>query len=52
MEQIVRFSYEDGCDLINCLESLERILPKYGVKFEVLEGGDGYEEVSISKVEE
>jgi len=51
MTQTVKFSYEDGMDLINALEALAKILPKYGVKLEMLDGGEGYEEIRLTKIE-
>lgn len=47
----IKFYYEDGCDLINALERLVRVLPAFGVKLEILDGGDGYEEIRLTKVE-
>ena len=49
MEQKVKFHYEDGMDLLNTLETLALILPKFGVKLEILDGGAGYEEISLSR---
>jgi hypothetical protein len=51
MTQTIKFSYEDSCDLINALETLARILPDYGVDLEILDGGDGYEEIRLTKME-
>ena len=51
MTQTIKFSYEDSCDLINALETLARILPDYGVKLEILDGGDGFEAVRLTKIE-
>jgi hypothetical protein len=48
MEQKVKFYYEDGMDLLNVLEGLALVLPRFGVKLEILEGGKGYEEISLS----
>ena len=51
MERKVKFVYEDSMDLLNCLLGLEQILPQFGVKLEVLDGGDGYEEIRLTKIE-
>jgi hypothetical protein len=49
MDQKIKLHYEDGMDLINTLETLALILPKFGVKLEILAGGEGYEEISLSR---
>jgi len=50
-EQIVTLEYQDSCDVVNAVESIAEALTKFGVKLELLEGGDGYEQVRISAVE-
>lgn len=47
----IKFEYEGSMDLINTLETLAKVLPKFGVKLELLDGGDGYEEVELTKIE-
>lgn len=49
MERKVKFQYEDSMDLLNALESLAVALKPFGVKMEILDGGDGYEEVRLTK---
>jgi hypothetical protein len=51
MEQKLKFYYSDSMDLLNALESLSKALKDFGVKMEILNGGDGYEEVQLSKVD-
>lgn len=51
MQKTLKFSYEDGMDLLNALERLANVLPAFGVKLEILDGGDGYEEVRLTKVD-
>ena len=50
MEKTLKFHYADGCDLINALEGLAKVLPAFGVKLEILDGGDGYEEIRLSTI--
>lgn len=50
LEKTLKFSYEDSCDLLNALESFEEVLPQFGVKAELLDGGDGYEEMRLSRM--
>lgn len=38
-------------DLYNAIESLRKALKNFGVKLEILEGGDGYEEISLTRIE-
>lgn len=47
----IKCYYSDGMDLLNALESLQSVLVKYGVKLEILDGGDSYEEIRLSKLE-
>jgi hypothetical protein len=49
MEQKVKFYYEDSMDLLNALEGLSSVLKDFDIELEILEGGVGYEEVSIRK---
>jgi hypothetical protein len=52
MEKKLKFTYDGGCDMLDALEYLAQELPAFGVKLELLDGGDGYEEVKLSKIEE
>jgi hypothetical protein len=47
----VKFEYDASMTLINCLETLKKILPQFGVKLTMLDGGDGYEEIELTKIE-
>lgn len=47
----IKCYYSDGCDLLDALESLQSVLVKYGVELKILDGGVGYEEISLSKLE-
>lgn len=52
MERTMKFHYSDGMDLLNALESLRAALPAFGVNLEILDGGDGYEEIRLTKKDE
>lgn len=52
MERKLKFHYSDGMDLLNALEGLAATLPAFGVELEILDGGDGYEEVRLRKKED
>lgn len=52
MQQNLKFHYSDGMDLYNALEGFVSVLPKFGVKLEILRGGDGFEEVKLTKLED
>ena len=47
----IRFDYADSCDLLDALEELSAELAKFGVDMQILEGGESYEEVRLSKVQ-
>ena len=47
----IKFFYQDSMDLLNALEGMAEALKKFGVKMEIFDGGDGYEEVSLTKEE-
>lgn len=49
-EQKLKFFYSDGMDLLNALEYLAKTLPSFGVNVEILDGGDGYEEIKLTKI--
>ena len=51
MEEIVKLRYGgDTMDAINFVETLAEVLEKFGINIEFLDGGDGYEEVKITKI--
>ncbi len=50
MEKIIRLEYDDSMDMINAIESIAEAIAEYGIEIEFLDGGDGYEEIKISKV--
>lgn len=52
MEKKLKFYYSDGMDLLNALEGLAATLPAFGVELEILNGGDGYEEIRLRKKED
>ncbi len=52
MKKIIKLGYNDSMDMINAIEEIAAAVLDFGVNIEILEGGDGYEEIKIIKVEE
>lgn len=51
-DKIIQIQYGDAMDMLNAIEAIAASILEFGVEIEILEGGDGYEEIKISKVEE
>ncbi len=50
MQRLLRFHYNnDTLDVLNVLAFLIEALVEFGVTMEVLEGGDGFEEILLTK---
>jgi hypothetical protein len=49
--KILKLKYSgDAMDSINFIESIAEELIDLGISLEILEGGDGYEEIKLSKL--
>lgn len=48
-DKIIQIEYGDAMDVLNAIEAIAVSVLEYGVEIEILEGGDGYEEIKISK---
>ncbi len=52
MAKIIQLHYSDSMDMVNAIEAIAKVVADYGIEIKILEGGDGYEEIEISKVGE